>query len=110
MCIIYDIPKIEIHGKKKLSRKGKLGRGEPVAGKAPSDRSLTSGALGLPDQRSIAGSNRFGWPSVEDNHKGPLMTRGKPLFRNITKPKRIHKPKSHPVQSQPGAETGPLHK
>jgi hypothetical protein len=27
VCISYDIPEIEIHGKKKLSRKGMLGRG-----------------------------------------------------------------------------------
>jgi hypothetical protein len=27
VCISYDIPKIETHGKKKLFRKGKLGRG-----------------------------------------------------------------------------------
>jgi hypothetical protein len=27
VCINYDIPEIEIHGKKKLYRKGKLGRG-----------------------------------------------------------------------------------
>jgi hypothetical protein len=26
VCISYDIPKIETHGKKKLSRKGKFGR------------------------------------------------------------------------------------
>jgi hypothetical protein len=48
VCISYDIPEIEIHGKKKLSRKGKLGGEEPVAGKAPSDRSLTSAARGIP--------------------------------------------------------------
>jgi hypothetical protein len=44
VCISYDILEIEIHGKKNFPEKESWEGEEPVAGKAPSDRSLTSGA------------------------------------------------------------------
>jgi hypothetical protein len=49
VCINYDTTEIEIHGKKKTFQKRKVWEGEePIGRKAPSDRSLTSGAPGLP--------------------------------------------------------------